>query len=347
MGTDLGVDDITFTVDHFSLFTIIDGIYPTISFITPTLPDLAAIDATSVAAGIDVGEQYMRNFVWNWNGTNYSFYDDTLVLMFNFNNISAIGEDVVTVVDASNHDNNGTINGANYTDGRYGKALAFDGVDDYLNVSNELPLSGQPMELLSIEFWFRPDNNYGPGSPYASILYDEIGDNYEIYIQDGKIVFDYNGKTVDSSTSNWNMGEWYHVVATFDGQLRLYINSTEENSTVVSAPFTVKNSFGEDVALFLNSGDIALRGSCIPGSCSDPGDDSFVFQDQASDVVAYINSTGDMCLEDDDCNDNDPQCDNPIDGSFVFKDMEGRIVSYINASGGLCLVGDLIKNWIP
>ncbi len=79
----------------------------------------------------------------------------------------------------------------------------------------------------------------------------------------------------------------------------------------------------------------------------DPGDDAFIIQNSSGETVAYINSTGDLCIEDSNCNDNDAGCSAPGDGSFILKDSDDTIVSYINATGHLCLTGDLTENGSP
>lgn len=162
------------------------------------------------------------------------------------------------------------------------------------------------------------------------------------------MVFDYKGDIISSLTDSWSRGQWYHIAATYDGYTQIiYIDGEYEKSAIVAGPFIVRNNNGEDVALFSNHGDIILKGSCSAGSCSYPGDDSFVIQDLLGDTIAYIDSTGDLCIEDLDCNDNDASCDSPGDGSFIVKNSTDDIISYIDGTGNLCLRGDLIENGNP
>ena len=80
----------------------------------------------------DLGE-----VVYNWNGTNYTYYNNSLVLMYNFDNVSALGESDSIVVDASKHGNNGNVNNGkvNTTDCAYGNCFAFDGDNDRISTS--------------------------------------------------------------------------------------------------------------------------------------------------------------------------------------------------------------------
>jgi hypothetical protein len=69
------------------------------------------------------------------NGTsgNFTLYDNSLVLMMNFDNVSALGENASKVVDVSPYGaGNGTpTNGAFFNSaGKYGGAMSFNGSDD-------------------------------------------------------------------------------------------------------------------------------------------------------------------------------------------------------------------------
>jgi PGF-pre-PGF domain-containing protein len=83
-----------------------------------------------------INESRLKEMIFNWNGTNHTLYDDSLVLLLNFNNISSIGENETHLVDISSYSNNATIHGATYsTDGIYGGSLTFDGDDDYIEIN--------------------------------------------------------------------------------------------------------------------------------------------------------------------------------------------------------------------
>jgi len=55
--------------------------------------------------------------------------------------------------DSSGNNNHGTIYGATWVDGKFGKALQFDGIDDYVSIAT-IPLDKD----LTIVFWFEPTN---------------------------------------------------------------------------------------------------------------------------------------------------------------------------------------------
>jgi len=113
---------------------------------------------------ISITELNLASFKFNWNGTNYSFYDFSLVLGMNFNNNTAIGEKATKAVDISKYGNNGTIYGAAWTkDGRFAGALQFDGVDDHVDAGDGTSLDMNTNDF-TVEAWVKSINStYGSG----------------------------------------------------------------------------------------------------------------------------------------------------------------------------------------
>jgi len=242
-----------------------------------------------------------------------------------------------------NHNDGELKNGAQYSVGKYGSGVKFDGIDDFINITDSSSLE---LGKMSIAFWFKPDVDYLGGSGDITFVYHK---DYSVYIDnDANIVFDYKGSIINFS-SNWLKDTWYHVVATYDGNSKvLYIDGKNETTIIVSPAFIVQNSTGGTVALFSEKGDLTLKGGCYPAAdCVYPGDDTFVIQNPSGDVVAYIDRNGELCIEDSNCNDNDANCDYPGDGAFIVQDENGHTVSYINAGGQLCLIGGLVEYGNP
>lgn len=143
-----------------------------------------------------------------------------------------------TAYDSSGHVNHGTVyGGAVWTDGKVGKALEFDGVNDYVGVpdSNSLDIAGK----ITLEAWIYPHTvtkmqvivqkyNYS-GPPYDGAYYLGVGG----YGYNNKILFglSYNGYNFYYILSNTNItaNTWTHVAATSNGtHMIIYINGIKD-----------------------------------------------------------------------------------------------------------------------
>jgi hypothetical protein len=144
-----------------------------------------------------------------------------------------------TVNDASGRNNTGTIAGAARTiEGKFGTALSFDGIDDWVSVNDSASLdltSG-----MTIEAWVKPTALTG----WRSVIMKESsnGLSYAIYANDndpkpaayvriaGQSRSDGAGGTAILPTNAWT-----HLAATYDGSnLRVYVNGVEAGITPVS-----------------------------------------------------------------------------------------------------------------
>jgi len=109
--------------------------------------------------------------------------------------------------------------------------------------------------------------------------------------------------------------------------------------------FYHQNSSGDAVAWLGNEGNIVLSGSCFSGgNCDSPGDESLIFRNSTIDYVAFINSTGDLCVETGDCSDNSASCSSPVGNSFIVRNSSLDYVSYFDSTGDLCLIGGMFEN---
>ena len=111
--------------------------------------------------------------------------------------------------------------------GKINKALDFDGVDDYVNVPRNINIEPQNLTLGA---WIKPSavdgNRVIFDKPYTAMSNPYY--SYELRIYNGTIHF----MVVVGSYSDDDIiaggtivaNNWYHIVATFDGTMRLYIN---------------------------------------------------------------------------------------------------------------------------
>jgi hypothetical protein len=153
--------------------------------------------------------------------------------------------------DSSGNNNHGTIYGANWAgptwvDGRFEKALSFDGVDDYVWMQDNPSLDFGASDSFTLEAWIKTTDsdsgynniirkdNYMMGEPRALWL-------IAVYNPGGKLrgfIYDGSGKWlfIESSTSV-NDGVWHHVAFVRDAvndKLRLYIDGSEDPVTPVT-----------------------------------------------------------------------------------------------------------------
>jgi len=166
-----------------------------------------------------------------------------------------------TVVDTSGNGNDGTFysgasedNTANHSiDGANGRALEFDGVDDYIEVSNNNNLDVE--QEITVSIWLKTLNNYEWQGLAAKGDFDQgwhiLGD----YDPDGNLLQAW----INLSDSGWvsvekeiPLQEWVYVVLTYDGSsLKLYVNGNDNENSGLSGTIEGEESYslkiGNDV----------------------------------------------------------------------------------------------------
>ncbi len=217
---------------------ISDTTPPAISFVKPTPPNATITTNTSVIVNVSINESNLDEFIWNWNGTNYTVMDDSLVLMMNFDNVSSLGENDTYVVDVSGNGNDGVVYGGNTTtpNGKYGRGMQFDSIDDFVLVqdNSSLDITGE----VTISAWIYMNALPNAGD-WVSIAGkgDNLGPDWNYYIGvyalpgtgETELEFAYTdpGLEFEISTSDLQVGTWYHVVSTYDDDsdtINLYVN---------------------------------------------------------------------------------------------------------------------------
>ncbi|HLC91347.1 MAG TPA: LamG domain-containing protein, partial [Candidatus Nanoarchaeia archaeon] len=144
----------------------------------------------------------------------------------------------------------GIIEGASSADGISGKALSFDGTDDYVEIPD--PGDGSPLDLsedFTVSVWasFNDITN-------NQILVHKYG-IYIIDVQDAKLRFGRGSPFSEVSLSAVRINEWVHLVGVKDGATtRLYLNGEEVGSSTDSYG-EVDNSNNLFVGRRGNSGD--------------------------------------------------------------------------------------------
>ena len=170
------------------------------------------------------------NYAWNFGDGNIIsgaplFPADTnLLLHLNEGSGSS-------AADSSGNGNNGTISGATWTtQGKFGSALSFDGINDDINLGSALNYNGD----ITIETWVKTTQSLAPGIHAAIIERREKPSDKATYalrlMENGKLWF--GGTTGGgagwwgySTTQTFNDGNWHHLAASYDhSAVKLYID---------------------------------------------------------------------------------------------------------------------------
>jgi len=210
----------------------------------------------NISAAITVKDATLTELKYNWNGTNYTMYDQSLLFGLNMENIPSIGDSAQQVTDISQRgingriyantlllshldtgaggktSNNGTcynMNGAsgasecNWVAGKSGSAIQFDGSNDYVDYGNALSLGKTTMTL-----WFKSSS----AKQHNGIIYFVPGNSR------GHFEFNYDGTGqpilylaknnyayFNSTASAYFDGKWHFLALYIHGAATADLNS--------------------------------------------------------------------------------------------------------------------------
>jgi len=151
-----------------------------------------------------------------------------------------------TAYDSSGGNNGTLVNHTKFVSGKFGKALQFDGTDDYVAISNGSGLfSGK--SAVTVSFWIKHNDS----NPLKSIINIPTGNGAIFTIENNSaaspalIYFNNNNPASVALTT----GEWTHITGVFDnGVVRGYQNgllvSTTTNTSNVIGTTTGNLEFG-------------------------------------------------------------------------------------------------------
>ena len=133
----------------------------------------------------------------------------------------------IIAADSSGNGNDGAFNGnPTWVDGKFGKALHFDGVDDFVEVPHADILTVDTE--VTVMAWINPERRAGPGSGgYQGILGKSNNPrSYSFYTAGaGTLHFSSVGTPVTTSNTILPLNEWTHVAAMVaDGSYEYYTN---------------------------------------------------------------------------------------------------------------------------
>lgn len=157
--------------------------------------------------------------------------DKDLVAYWNFDEGSGkTAQDII-----GNHD--GTFVGTpTWVQGKFGKALEFDGKASYVIVPDADDLAIETNITFSV--WFKPSVTINSGNNAWRML-SKNNDYFMLFNYDpllgnlGWLIKDAGGTNhvVHSKTNEWTKDVWYYAAGTFDGkELKIFVNGSLENS---------------------------------------------------------------------------------------------------------------------
>jgi len=142
-----------------------------------------------------------------------------------------------TAHDSSGNNNHGTIHGASWTDGKFGKAISFDGVDDYVEVPDSPSL--KITDAITIAAWVKfeevPVEAYELLMKYGSyITYAYVSKPEGVSFNFGRFnggIFDHLG--MYASLPYLPYSQWHYVVWVYNssGYTAIYVNGNLYAST--------------------------------------------------------------------------------------------------------------------
>ena len=152
-----------------------------------------------------------------------------------------------TVTGASGNGNHGTISGAQWPDsGQYGKALVFDGVNDWVTVSDSPSLD--LTTGMTLEAWVYPTTlSGGSTTGWRTVILKQQSTQLAYALYANSNTNRPNGYVYTSSdqgifgNTQLPLNTWRHLAITYDGAaLRLYVSGTLVGNR--SLPGSIKTS---------------------------------------------------------------------------------------------------------
>ncbi|MBI2005406.1 MAG: hypothetical protein HYS80_01440 [Candidatus Aenigmarchaeota archaeon] len=143
--------------------------------------------------------------------------------------------------DNSGKGNDGTLNNIVWVDGKFGKALSFDGsITSWVNVN---PNAINGLSDFTVEYWMKTSDATKSGTP----VHGTNGGNNEFIGP-----FNYRSAEIYVKDSSWgtgvalNDGQWKHIIITRNGgtgEVRLYVDGVPRGSATLNTGVLTINCF--------------------------------------------------------------------------------------------------------
>jgi len=216
-----------------------------LGFIDPTPDNNTATTNDTIIVNVSISNSELDEVIYNWNQSNYTYLNDSVMAYYNFDNRSSLGENNTHVVDITGNGNNGTWFGdaspdsdsGPTTDGKYAGAFEFDGTGDGINIGDDESI--RVSQDFTVSAWVYADV---VGSTYRRIISRELTTSCESYClmvwNDNELVFNVNsgsGSGGARTDFNFPTGKWIHVVGVDTGtEKKLYMDGQPVASRTTS-----------------------------------------------------------------------------------------------------------------
>ena len=218
------------------LATVVNAL-PIFKYLSPTPINNSIISENILIINSTFNTTNMSKMKFNWNNTNYTLYDDSLIMHINFNNNSQIGENNSKIIDTSILNNTLNIYGApTYINGKYDGAYLFnssDGTSDFIRITYNPKWN---LRRFTASAWVRTDIDGGRNTFLSNHLacdqtpFDAWVQNNEVYFysRDGGC----GGPYITSGPGTIEIGKWHHIVIMRDDNdiMSIYIDGELKNS---------------------------------------------------------------------------------------------------------------------
>lgn len=159
-----------------------------------------------------------------------------------------------TLADTSGNSHDGTIDGATFATGKFGKGLSFDGVNDFVSIVNHADL--RPSGSFEISAYIKTSSTASQGIFTSWFQSGATYQGIRFRIENGNIIFDLGYTTSISSlvsAATYNNNVLRHVACTFDGTTqKIYVDGvlTDSRTAAGTQTYNASNTvrIGCDVA---------------------------------------------------------------------------------------------------
>lgn len=245
-------------------------------YVSPTPSNNITTNNRSIPINISITEPLLKEVLYNWNGTNYTIYNSSLLLNLNMNNATAIGDNRTFAVDVSVYANNFSCYSATCpiynTSGKYGGAFTFV-AGSSMNFS-KTTLDLRSTNVVTISMWLYKDS-FGTGdlmgfentinaNNYNTSFYFDTDSNIPC---SGEMNLFINGNATDGRNgacyTRPSTGAWHHYVAILDkgkssNETELYIDGTYRLPTSRWQNNDNTNNFGNNPLFIMSRGGGSL-----------------------------------------------------------------------------------------